>query len=50
VRDPIVLASEPEGVFDQAALNAFSQWRYCAPDPADDSPEVRTAVGFQLNE
>ena len=49
VRDPIVLAAEPEGVFDAMALRAFSQWRYCAPDEADGTPEARTALVFQMN-
>jgi TonB family protein len=31
VRDMRVVRSEPEGVFDQAALTALSGWRYAAP-------------------
>jgi TonB family protein len=47
VRDPVVLAADPEEVFDRAALRAFAQWRYCAPDPSDERPEVRTVLVFK---
>ena len=47
VTDPIVLASEPEGVFDKAALVAFDEWRYAAlsSDPAAKR-EVRAILRF----
>src|SRR5206468_3685711 len=31
VTEPVVLTSEPEGVFDAAALKAFDEWRYELP-------------------
>jgi TonB family protein len=39
VLQPRILRSEPPGVFDDAALNAFQQWRYC-PISRDGQPRV----------
>jgi len=48
VTDPIVLASEPEGVFDSAALKAFDEWRYSAPPSDAGQPrEVRALLPFR---
>ena len=48
VTDPKVLASEPSGVFDQAALAAFDAWRYATPPGATSAPrEVREVLRFQ---
>jgi protein TonB len=48
VTEPVVLAAEPEGVFDKAALAAFDGWRYAVP--ASASPvrhEVRAVIPFR---
>ena len=48
VTDPVVLAAEPEGVFDKAALAAFDGWRYAVP--ASDRAvrhEVRALIPFR---
>lgn len=49
VRDMRVLRSEPEGVFDQAALAALHDWRYVA-SPAPAATRYRQAIGFTLHE
>jgi len=47
VTEPIVLASEPEGVFDAAALAAFDDWRYSAPrSDSGAKREVRAILRF----
>ena len=46
VTETVVLASEPEGVFDAAALQAFDGWRYAAPNPAVRR-EVRAVLTFR---
>jgi len=49
VRDPIVLESWPEGVFDTAALAAFSAWRYDVQSRSGSKPyEVRTLITFEI--
>ena len=49
VRDPVVLAADPEDLFDENALRAFSKWRYCAPDRGTELPEVRSVVVFKIH-
>jgi TonB family protein len=46
VTDPAVLASEPEGLFDAAALKAFDGWRYAAPADPKTRHEVRAVLSF----
>jgi TonB family protein len=48
VTDPVVLAAEPQGVFDKAALSAFDGWRYAVPksEPAVRH-EVRAVIPFR---
>ncbi len=47
VTDPIVLAADPAGVFDQAAVEAFDAWRYAAPSSdAALRREVRALLRF----
>ena len=41
VTDPVVLAADPPGVFDKAALAAFDGWRYAEPK---SEPEMRREV------
>lgn len=45
-----VLSSEPPGIFEDAALAAFTRWRYC-PVALPDSPTetVRLRQRFQIN-
>ena len=43
-----VTASEPAGVFDRAAVNAFSQWRYC-PTTDPNSPDRPVTVKLQFD-
>ena len=48
VTDPKVLASDPAGVFDDAALAAFDAWRYATPPGATAAPrEVRELLRFE---
>jgi TonB family protein len=48
VEEPHVVASQPKGVFDAAALAAVSRWRY--PPAADRAPQSVTArVDFKLD-
>ena len=47
VTDPVVLAAEPEGVFDAAALKAFDGWRYAAPADPANRREVRAVLSFR---
>lgn len=42
VKDPTVHAANPRGVFDRAAINALSQWRY-KPVLVDAKPVARRA-------
>jgi TonB family protein len=53
VRSPRVLQSEPEGVFDQAALDTVSGWRFEAPVIDGERQAVRglrSRVAFQIGE
>src|SRR5258706_139975 len=48
VTDPVVLAAEPEGVFDKAALAAFDGWRYSVPESYPSvRHEVRAVIPFR---
>ena len=49
VTEPKVLASEPAGVFDEAALAAFDAWRYAPPVSASPAAprEVREVLHFE---
>ena len=49
VTEPKVLASDPPGVFDAAALKAFDDWRYATPhsDPSTRH-EVRAVIPFHI--
>jgi len=48
VTDPKVLASDPPGVFDDAALAAFDAWRYATPPGSTAAPrEVRELLRFE---
>jgi TonB family protein len=48
VREPIVLASWPGGVFDEAALRALRGWKYAAPPPGEMlRREVRALIRFE---
>jgi protein TonB len=52
VEDVVVLESEPEGIFDRAALRAVSQWKF-RPRLVDGRPVAARAeqvVEFRLNE
>ena len=44
VRDPVVVAAEPRGVFDEAALKAIARWRY---NPRVDGGVAVERVGLQ---
>jgi TonB family protein len=46
VTDPVVLAAEPEGLFEAAALQAFDGWRYAAPADPSIRHEVRAVLSF----
>jgi TonB family protein len=47
VTDPVVLAADPPGVFDKAALEAFDGWRYApAKSEAGMRREVRELLRF----
>jgi len=50
VTEPKVLASDPPGVFDEAARTAFDGWRYSLPPTAAGKPqavrEVREVLHF----
>ena len=53
VRSARVVESEPEGVFDQAALDAVTEWRFEAPVVDGQRQTVtglRSRVAFQLGE
>jgi TonB family protein len=48
VTEPVVLAADPAGVFDAAALAAFDAWRYAAPPGASAARrEVREILRFE---
>ena len=44
VRDPVVVAAEPQGFFEEAALKAILRWRY---SPRVDGGVAVERVGFQ---
>ena len=44
VRDAVVVASEPDTIFDEAALKAIARWRY---NPRVESGEAVERVGLQ---
>jgi TonB family protein len=46
VTQPVVLAAEPEAVFDAAALAAFDGWRYSAHSDPATRREVREVLTF----
>jgi TonB family protein len=46
ITDPVVLAAEPEGVFDAAAVKAFDGWRYAAQSDPATRREVRAVLSF----
>ena len=48
VTEPKVLAADPPGVFDAAALAAFDAWRYSTPPSDTAAPrEVRELLRFE---
>jgi TonB family protein len=48
VTEPKVLAADPPGVFDTAALAAFDAWRYATPPTQAAGPrEVRELLRFE---
>ena len=51
VRDPVVVESKPEGVFDKAAIKSASRYKY-KPRVVDgqpvEVPGVRTKITFKL--
>jgi protein TonB len=48
VREARVLAAEPQGVFEKAALEAFEQWRYSPPpSTSPEKQEVRVVLRFR---
>ena len=44
VRDPVVVAAEPHGIFEEAALKAIERWRY---NPRIDGGVAVERVGLQ---
>lgn len=53
VRDPKVVASEPPGVFDQAAIKAVLQWKYnpkIVNGKAVEQPGMKVAFPFKLDQ
>jgi TonB family protein len=52
VRDAVVKASEPAGIFDRAALTALERWRYepYLVNGAATEPRVSARVRFQIKE
>jgi TonB family protein len=49
VTAPAVVAAEPAGVFDAAALAAVSRWRYTRPPPGEER-QVTERVRFELSD
>ena len=47
VTEPKVLAADPPGVFDAAALAAFDAWRYATPPAVAAPREVRELLRFE---
>jgi len=53
VRDPVVVAAEPQGVFEDAALKAIARWRYNPRIDGGIAVErvgLQTVIRFQLNQ
>ena len=53
VKDAIVVAADPENVFDQAALAAIARWRYnprIVNGQAVERVGVQTEIRFELTE
>ncbi|MND07668.1 Gram-negative bacterial tonB protein [compost metagenome] len=53
VKDAIVVAADPERVFDEAALAAISRWRYnprVVDGVAVERVGVQTMIQFELTE
>ncbi|MFC3094375.1 energy transducer TonB [Alteromonas sediminis] len=52
VRDPVVVQAEPEGIFEQAALDAVRKWKY-KPRVVNGEPTevsgVQTRVTFEID-
>ena len=49
VVDPVVVESQPPGLFDSAALYAIAHWQYCPPSVSDPYPErIWTRLAFEL--
>jgi len=49
VVDPVVVESRPPGVFDSAALYAYTQWQYCPPTSTAHYPDrIWTRLHFDL--
>jgi protein TonB len=46
VENPVVVAAQPSGVFDSAAVRAVSSWRY---EPGPGASAVRAKIDFRLN-
>jgi protein TonB len=52
VRDPVVVAAEPHGIFEEAALNAIARWRYNPRIDGGVAVErvgLQTVIRFELN-
>ncbi len=52
VRDPVVVAAEPKGEFDEAALKAIARWRYNPRVDGGVAVErvgLQTVIRFELN-
>lgn len=47
VRDPVVIAAEPEAIFDRAAIQAIKGWKY-NPKIADGKPVERVDMKIRL--
>ena len=53
VKDAIVVAADPQNIFDQAALNAIARWRYNPRVENGEAVEragVQTVIRFELTE
>jgi len=52
VRDPVVVAAEPRGIFEDAALKAIARWRYNPRIDGGVAVErvgLQTVIRFELN-
>lgn len=53
VQNPVVVTSDPAGVFDSAALTAVRSWKYAAPVRDGQRvavPQVNSVLRFRLNQ